>query len=335
MNYVDQLRQSRGKSQVAFAEFALATRGRSAHLFCFFEGKDNDYYVPRIKQFTNDYSIIRCGGKQPVLGVHALITSIEEYRHYKLAFFVDRDFDASIGAKTPPIFETPCYSVENFYVSVSAFKEILKNELHLSEVSDSDFAELASLYEQRQQEFHEAVLLFNSWYACLMERRERAGLPAGASLSENLPKGFVEISLDEVKSFYDLQKIREAFPNAPAVEEVDIERKKQFFRGTAMHLAFRGKYELEFLIRLLREILKDARTERRVVSSKLDFAFGDAGGLNQAQALNIFQTSAETPESLLEYLATVTQNGPALPGAPARPDPPGPLIGGEGRCGSA
>ncbi|MGF1534308.1 MAG: DUF4435 domain-containing protein [Bernardetiaceae bacterium] len=187
MTYAEELRQSRNKPQVAFTEFASATRKNPEHLFCFFEGKDNAYYISRIKRFTENYYPVKCGGKQSVLDVYSLITGKEEYRKYKLGFFIDRDFNSTIGDKNPPIFETPCYSVENLYVSLSVFKEILTNEFHLSEVSDSNFETLVKLYEQRQKEFHDSVLLFNSWYSCLIERRENENIKTGVTLDDKLP----------------------------------------------------------------------------------------------------------------------------------------------------
>ena len=46
MLYTEILRLSREKPQVAYQEFALHTRQGKDGLFCFFEGKDNAYYVP-------------------------------------------------------------------------------------------------------------------------------------------------------------------------------------------------------------------------------------------------------------------------------------------------
>jgi hypothetical protein len=305
MTYAEELRQSRNKPQVAFTEFANATRKNPEHLFCFFEGKDNAYYVSRIKRFTEIYYPVKCGGKQSVLDVYTLITGKEEYRKYKLGFFIDRDFNSTIGDKNPPIFETPCYSVENFYVSISVFKEILTNEFHLSEVTDSNFEKLVNLYEQRQKEFHDSVLLFNSWYSCLIDKRENENIRIGITLDDKLPNNFLSISLDEVKSLYDFQKIKETFPNAIEVDYSDVEKKMIFFQGIAMDKVFRGKYELEFLIKMIREILKDSRSEKRVVSSKIEFSFGDGSTLGQKQALNIFEAYAETPKSLLDYLELI------------------------------
>ena len=79
MTYLESLRQSKEKAQVAFQEFALSTRHLPTHLFCFFEGKDNAYYVPRIKRFTAHYHPIKCGGRDKVLAVYKLITNRPEY----------------------------------------------------------------------------------------------------------------------------------------------------------------------------------------------------------------------------------------------------------------
>jgi hypothetical protein len=136
MSYLDKLKQSRNKSQVAYQEFALHTRQDKDGLFCFFEGKDNAYYVPRIKRFIKNNHPIHCGGREKVLEVYRLITIHREYDKYKKAFFIDRDFNQPLPPHNPPIFETSCYSIENFYVSVNVFKEIIKNEFHLSEVSE-------------------------------------------------------------------------------------------------------------------------------------------------------------------------------------------------------
>lgn len=308
MSYLEELRKSKSKPQVAYQEFALSTRTKSKHLFCFFEGKDNTYYVARIKRFTTDYYPIKCGGKKSVLDVYALITGREEYEQYKLAFFIDRYFNTPIGDKKTPIYETPCYAIENLYVSSRVFKEILINEFHLSEVFDNDFNKLLSVYQQRQKEFHDAVLLLNSWYACLIEKRETKNIKTGVTIGDKLPKNFVNVSLDKVKSNYDFQTIKETFPQATEVKYAEVEEKMTFFKSKEKYKFFRGKYELGFLIQMIRDMLKDSRTDKKVVSAKIDFSFGDASSLGNQQALNIFEAYAETPQCLLDYLAFVVHN---------------------------
>lgn len=320
MTYLEQLRQSKDKAQVTFQEFALSTGRYPNHLFCFFEGKDNPYYVPRIKRFTPNYQPIKCGGREKVLEVYKLITNRPEYSNYKKAFFIDRDFNEPLEELNPPIFETPCYSIENLYVSVDVFKEILINEFHLSEFSDRNILEVCiSLYRDRQNEFHDAVCLFNSWYACLIELRNSTGQHTGVTLGEkiifkgkdNEERGkkflnFIDLSLTSVTANYNIQKIKETFPNATEIEDTQLNKKYQDFLNCEQHKVFRGKFELQFLVRFIQLLLKDAFTKKEVFKDKPKFAFGDGNSLDNQQAINIFEGYAETPESLIQYLQNVS-----------------------------
>ncbi|EAW38384.1 DUF4435 domain-containing protein [Lyngbya sp. PCC 8106] len=304
MSYIEELRKSRNKPQVAYQEFALHTRRGKDGLFCFFEGKDNAYYVPKIKQFTNNYHTIRCGGRENVLKVYELIKNHREYDKYKKAFFIDRDFNSPLPPHNPPIFETPCYSIENFYVSVEVFQEIIKNEFQLSEVSDQSYNICLNLFIQRQKEFHTSVLLFNAWYACLIEIKNITGEQTGVNLENKLPKGFINFTLESVASNYDVEKIQQTFPNAIEATEERLNQKLAEFSICEYHKVFRGKYEMQFLLTFIELILQDSIKSQRYLKNKIKFTFGEK--INNEQAIKIFSAYAETPETLLKYLKEVT-----------------------------
>lgn len=305
MSDLKEMRAGRRNSPSAFTEFTLSTRTAGTHLFCFFEGKDNDYYIPRVTSVTEDYYPIKCGNKDAVLRVNELIAGKTEYNKYKVAFFVDRDFNTPIGARPRPVFETPCYSIENFYVSTTAFQHIVNNSFHIPR-TQPDFQKITHLYALRQQEFHQATLLFNAWYACLIGKKETEGMQTGASLNDTLPKGFVTIELDGIRVNYDMEKIKSTFPNAPEVDASVLQAKIKAFQASVMHQVFRGKYEMEFLIKFIRVLLTDAKsTTRQVASKKIQFAFGDASSIKHEQALNIFSAYADTPPALMDYLRLV------------------------------
>jgi hypothetical protein len=310
MSYLDTLKQSRDKPQVAYQEFTLHTRQNKDGLFCFFEGKDNAYYVPRIKRFTDNYYSIKCGGRDKVLEVYRLITIHAEYDKYKKAFFIDRDFNAPLPPHNPPIFETPCYSIENFYVSVNVFKEILKNEFHLSEVSDPAFQVCIPLFKDRQEEFHQATILFNAWYACLIEIRNVTGNKTGVNLDDKFPKNFLDLTLQTVLAKYDLEKIKQIFPNALEVPEDILNAKIAEFSNCEYGQVFRGKYEIWFLLVFLRLILIDSNKSHLFIAEKLSFTFNNDYTnqnpiLSNEQAITAFNGYAETPESLNNYLKQV------------------------------
>jgi hypothetical protein len=303
--YIEELRKSKDKPQVAFQEFALSTGEKPAYLFCFFECKDNAYYVPRIKQYTNDYYPIKCGNKKAVLDVYALIAGKPEYRKYKSGFFIDRDFNDSVGEKNPPIFETPCYSIENLYVSLNVFKEIIINEFHLSENKDKQlFNTLLDIYKERQKEFHAAILLLNAWYACLIEKKDKE---TGVTLNDLKLNQIVDIRIQSVAQKYNLEKLKEIFPNAIIIDEATLNRKIELFKLIEQHKVFRGKYEIEFMLKLIKEILSDSYRTKTVIKEKINTSFGDGSSLNQELLLNIFSAYAETPQKLLNYLEIITK----------------------------
>jgi len=129
----------------------------------------------------------------------------------------------------------------------------------------------------------------------------------GVNLDDKLPKGFVEFSLEKIKSTYDLAKIEQTFPDANWVAKKELTEKLKVFSKCNYRATFRGKYELQFLLRFIQLLLKDAATTKIVLKNKVSFAFGDGGNLNTAQVINVFEGYAETPESLLNYLLLVTK----------------------------
>ena len=300
---VNRLRKSRKTPQVTYQEFVLHTEKGKDGLFCFFEGDDNDYYIPRIKRFTDNYHPIKCGGRDQVLEVYRLITIHSEYDKYKKAFFIDRDFNEPLPPHNPPIFETPCYSIENFYVSVDVFKEILINKFNLSEVSDEVFQIYIKLFIDRQKEFHQATALFNAWYACLVEIRNKTGNKIEVNLENKFPTNFLDFTLDSVIGKYDLEKIKDTFKKASEVPEDTLNTKLAEFTSCNQCKVFRGKYEMYFVVKMIQLILQDSLDSKKYIEDKITFPFGNQ--LSNEQAITIFSAYAETPETLKDYLEQV------------------------------
>tara|TARA_R110000868_G_scaffold1859_1_gene14820 strand:+ start:6880 stop:7806 length:927 start_codon:yes stop_codon:yes gene_type:complete len=302
-SYLQQLRQSKDKATVAFQEFALSTKTYEEYLFCFFEGNDNPYYVPRIKTLYDKIIPINCGGREKVLKVYELIKNKEEYNKYSKAFFIDRDFNNILDNNNDLIFETPCYSIENLYVNIDTFKEILIHEFQLSP-NDSSFEVCISLFNDRFQEFNSAVTLFNSWYACLIEIRNEQNIFTGVQLEEKLPKGFVSITLQNVTSNYEIEKIKQVFTESPSVDDETLQSKLSEFENCDSKEIFRGKYQMDFLITILQLIIDDSKNAQSLIKDKINFSFD--GALNHKRALNIFSNYANTPESLIDFLKSLT-----------------------------
>lgn len=196
----------------------------------------------------------------------------------------------------------------------------MTNEFHISEVTEpTKFQDCLALYTKRQEEFHAAISLFNAWYACLVDIKNATGKETGATLGElNIFKGkdkeggkkylkFIDFTLHSVSQDYDFEKIKATFPEATEVPmDVLLEKHEQFKNCNASRV-FRGKFEMQFLIKFIQLLIHDSLSTKSVVKSKINFAFGDASSMNNEQAINIFEGYADTPNSLIDYLEHVTQ----------------------------
>jgi hypothetical protein len=305
---VNDLRREREESaNVQYIEFSSLVRSFPNDLVCFYEGQDADYYIPRIKNHNTALEIhsVKCRGMKYVLKVHQLISFHREYDKYKKAFFVDRDFNVPLAPKNPPIFQTPCYSVENFYVSVDTFKEILKHQLNIS-ATQPEYATYIQLFKDRQKEFHQAACLFNAWYACLIEIKTARNTETGVNLKEKLPTNFITFSLEKITQNYGLQQIKMLFDTALEVEDEILNKKNKEFENCQQHLDFRGKYELQFLINFIDFIILDSKIIKKYTRKEIKFTFYDS--LSIDRAISIFSSYAYTPESLNNYIKEVIKN---------------------------
>lgn len=300
------LRRARDESLAPYQEFQKHIRENKEGLFCFFEGKDSPYYYPRIKQFTAlTIFPIKCHGRKFVLKLYELISYHQEYKKYEKAFFIDRDFNQPL--KNSDIFETPCYSIENFYTSIDTFKEIVKNSLGLSEVSNA-YQICLTLYTQRQIEFHQATLLFNAWYACLIFLRNTTNIEIGVNLSDKLggdkpTKNFINFTLESVSANYTFQTIQQNFPNAPIVPSDSLSQKVKDFSECEQHKVFRGKYEMQFVVVMIDLLWQDSNKHHKYFKEneeKITFSFSSK--LSNEQAIELFSNYAETPDCLITYL---------------------------------
>lgn len=79
---------------------------------------------------------------------------------------MDRDFDSLINNSL--IYETPYYSIENFYTGNEAVSNILRNQFKLDD-ADEDYQIAMDLFKRRQKEFHASTRYFNAW---IMLQRE-------------------------------------------------------------------------------------------------------------------------------------------------------------------
>ncbi|UBF23972.1 DUF4435 domain-containing protein [Kovacikia minuta CCNUW1] len=297
---VSDMRQARRSPATIFLEFTRLYKHSPSTLFCFFEGEDSQYYGVRIKTIAKPEKdkYFNCNGKKGVLETHKIISYHEEYKAAKTAFFVDKDFDESIYTTLQGItniYETPCYSVENFYTSLSAFREVLRNEFKMEEL-EKDSQNLENLFFQRQQEFHKSVELLNAWIAC----QKRLG--AKLYLSNYSVDDFIEIELTKITVNYDLSKLETKFPSLPSIAQADLDAKIEEFQLAGCQTAFRGKFEIDFLFIFLRKLIDEARKRSSpYFTKKLKVKLQTS----RASIISDLSQYADTPPCLFNFLESL------------------------------
>lgn len=130
-----------------------------SYIYCFVEGKDSEYYYPKIKNYTEEeIKFFNSGGRENVLENYSIVEKLGGYSDYKKLFFVDKDFN--IDQLPHGIYETPCYSIENLYVNEKVISSILQYSWHIEEI---DVQRAIILYKTVQAEYHKHALEMNAF----------------------------------------------------------------------------------------------------------------------------------------------------------------------------
>lgn len=296
---VEAMRESRNGATVIFTQFTRLQEKFPQNIFCCFEGDDAKYYIMRVKSITDSAAdkIIpfNCGGKREVFRLYNMINKDTSYSTCRLFYFIDRDFDPV--NTIPNIYETPVYSIENFYTVQSVFSLILKSEFNYNE-DDKEFDFLNNAFVDRQREFHEKTALFNVWLACQRDK-SNAGIVQRLNLdSFNLLTIVPIIDLDKIESNYDLQRLTVLFPDAAQITEAELDEKMDVFLKQNAQEIFRGKFEIDFLFSFLESLKIEFKKANARIKKKPGFQMNQS----KKNMISEFSQYAFTPNCLVEYL---------------------------------
>lgn len=308
MSRVDVLVSSRDNLSVKFMEFTrIASRKRYA---AFFEGEDEKYYSIRINNIRPDikWSAINSGGKSKVVELRRKVRSHNTYSNYPCMFFVDSDFDDNSKlTESDDVYITPCYSIENLFVSHDSLSRILSAEFGITDSHEDQACYEKAMYtfENTKNLYIEAIRPFN----CLIRELrvlEQQGEVGGRLNINNLNfDDLVKVNLDSVTKIYDESRPKSIFHELPENFSVDLNNSADYF-GSAPDLSwFRGKQNLEFFkIFLIR--LKEDRCKK---SHRLIFKNKSPVKLHLTKGNSISELSqyADTPACLKSYLESREQ----------------------------
>lgn len=298
---IQKVKDARNKGVVAFSRYCQEKKKYQDYLFCFFEGEDAKYYFPRIEKYSGyEYNKIihyNCGGKKGVLKALSLVEKNSDDIYIAKAFFVDSDYDTT-KYNNSLLYQTPGYSIENFYTSQEAFSKMLNREFGIN-TTEKDFLKCCSDYFQRHQEFHDETIYINSWLACQRVQEETTENHRIVLSDFKISKLFSEITIDSIvsKEKINREKLEQLFPDSMNVEECEIERKMDYFKNGDMGRLFRGKFEMEFLKKII-DSLKEKNKTGGYFSKKYTSVHIDPN----INTLSVLEDYADTPQSLIDFL---------------------------------
>ncbi len=291
---IEEVRNKRINAESIFTKFIKNRDFFNEKLFCFFEGEDQKYYGMRIERYAEiseeDTIFYSCGGKEQVLKLYSMLK--RNYSSVKKMFFIDKDFD-EINSQGE-IYVTPCYSIENLYVTDKTFKNILHKEFGMNSI-DEDFKKCLQDFQDRKKEYNAEIIIFNAWLHYqkdMMKERGRVRINY-----ENIKMNkFFDIKIDtlKIKRKITIETLKEEYSEAYDVEESQLIK---YIDKIENEKFLRGKNQVEFFKAILNDLIDKNRKEvyfsNKIKSLKIN---------PDINFLGSFSIYAETPRTLIDFL---------------------------------
>jgi hypothetical protein len=305
MSRVDILKEARSTVAVKFLEFLKSLAADKNITTVFFEGEDEKYYSVRLNTVTPNlkWRAINAEGKRNVLKLREKIRSHSEYSDKSCIFIVDADFDDNKELSTfSDTYVTPCYSVENLYVSVEVLKRVLSAEFKITEFGEESesYEKALVTFERLQQEYLHSILPFNIWIRAYRKNEQHEKLP-GLNINNLNFDSLIEVKLTGVSKKYDDDSISKLFPETTDPQKEFIEDSTAYFACRDHCSHFRGKQQLEFFRVFIDKLKNDCNSKinRLVFANKGKVTLA----LTKANTLSELSNYAETPECLISFLS--------------------------------
>lgn len=294
MNRVQFMREQSQTTAVNFKTFMSVIKNNQLPV-CF-EGKDVKYYRSRIEQYlTENFGYISCNGKSKVLELRQKISQNPQYRGKLCLYFVDCDFDDNSDIHNQDdVYITPCYSIENLYISDGVFEKILSDEFSINQHNENQeilFNRIKSLFKERKKEFLQCIEEFN-YYVYLIKLNNKNNISYQDIKISNL----VDLNLNQVtKKYHCISEIIEGID----LDSFDLSIAVEYFLEKDHEKYFRGKNNFNFLEAFLSR-LKDDATQKNI--SRVVFPKKQNIEFTNNNLLSTASKYAETPQCLIDFL---------------------------------
>lgn len=305
MSRVDVLKKSRDSISVKFLEFTRIVSKSCHRVAAFFEGEDEKYFSGRINNIRPDimWSGVNSKGKTNVIQLRAKIRKHSVYKEAPCIFFVDRDFDCNSDiSDMDDLYLTPCYSIENLYLSDSAFERIIAAEFGLSDTTEEYkcYETLMNVYTKTKASYLQEIKCFNLLIRELKDMENKGIINCRLNINNLSIDDLVTINIGNVQKNYDENVPFTIFSELPQDLSVCLNGTEEHFADLPAELWFRGKQHLEFL----RVFLGKVKEDRCKKKSRVIFQAKGNVKLNLTKANTISELSqyADTPMCLKAFL---------------------------------
>lgn len=277
-----------------FMDFnSKCSRYGTSYTYCFVENYDLCFYPHRVEDILNCKATgIPCEGKKNVISLYALVSSKPEYSKYRIRCFVDADFDDN-SAVDPHIYVTTSYSIENLYMDEEVLSRILENEYKIRPKDPDGKHQLClDLYRKELTDFHNAVLLFNSWYKTVKNKGLTKEMKV--NLEDSFPSDMLDLTMGSIHPLYDRTMIEAKYPLAPKCTDEELAANSSALATNTM--LFRGKYEIQFLHKYFEYLNVDAKGTRKYT------VLQKGVNMDRTRMISTFGNYVSTPADMRTYI---------------------------------
>ncbi|ALS32997.1 hypothetical protein PTRA_a1844 [Pseudoalteromonas translucida KMM 520] len=305
MSRVDVLKKSRDSISVKFLEFTRIVSKGANKVAVFFEGEDEKYFSVRINNIRPDiqWSGVNSKGKSNVIKLRNKIRKHSTYQNASCLFFVDSDFDCNSDINGfNDIYITPCYSIENLFLSSATFERVMTAEFGLSDVSEEHkcYQRALEVYDTTKESYLQVIKEFNYLIRELRNMEKNGALSSRLNINNLNISDLISVNLGSVSKEYDESKPITLFPELPENLQVSLQSSVEHFNDLCFEQWFRGKQHLEFLRVFLGRIKEDRckKKDRTIFHAKVNVKLS----LTKANCISELSQYADTPTCLKEFL---------------------------------
>ena len=212
------------------------------NLFIFFEGKDDfRYYSSRIFSYFSkkNYSQHHCNSKENVINLYRMIKNQTKSKNRKNLYFVDKDYNEEKIEED--IYVTPCYSIENFYLSDSAIEDSIKGIFGFSDEQldcTDDFENACNFIKNKRNQIIDEIIYGNAIYSLQIKK---------CTSSQNPPNLKALREYENIKDKTCIEDFKVIVKNFIEITEKEIKKEMDNLREKTSE-NIRGKYFIKEIL---------------------------------------------------------------------------------------